>query len=293
MPTCRECGVKLPRLQWTHFKYKCTGRFKNGTEYLKVYPYEKLVDDDISKKTAVTLPNLIKKYGEEEGYKRWTEYKKKQAYSNSYDAKKEKYGWSKEDFKNFNKSRAVTLTNLINKHGEEKGLDYFLKYCERQAYTCTREYFISEYGNIIGNEKFENFIKIRSCSSYINANLINGYRSSLLEQKIFNEIVSYIDEDIECQFVISGFNKPYDFGSRHKNKLIEVYGSYWHLDPRIYKKDFIHPTIKKSASEIWKKDESKRNFALENGYQIYVIWESDWNYNSEKIINDLKEWYDS
>lgn len=50
MPKCLECGFESSRLQWTHFRYKCTGRFKNGTEYKKAYPNALLVDEEIAKK---------------------------------------------------------------------------------------------------------------------------------------------------------------------------------------------------------------------------------------------------
>ena len=29
MVKCLECGFESSRLQWTHFKYNCTGRFAN------------------------------------------------------------------------------------------------------------------------------------------------------------------------------------------------------------------------------------------------------------------------
>jgi beta-mannanase len=50
MPKCLECGVEAQRLQWTHFKYKCTGKFKNGKEYQAAYPGSKVVDEELSQK---------------------------------------------------------------------------------------------------------------------------------------------------------------------------------------------------------------------------------------------------
>ena len=35
MPTCKECGFTASRLQWTHFKFNCTGKFNNGKEFIK------------------------------------------------------------------------------------------------------------------------------------------------------------------------------------------------------------------------------------------------------------------
>ncbi len=60
-----------------------------------------------NKKSVPTLENMILKYGNYEGAKRWEIYRQKQAYTNSFEYKREKYGWSLEDWKNYNKSRGV------------------------------------------------------------------------------------------------------------------------------------------------------------------------------------------
>jgi hypothetical protein len=60
-----------------------------------------------NKKSVPTLENMILKYGNDEGAKRWEIYRQKQAYTNSFEYKREKYGWSLEDWKNYNKSRGV------------------------------------------------------------------------------------------------------------------------------------------------------------------------------------------
>lgn len=85
-------------------------------KYVK-YAYN--IDDNeyinLSKKyNGRTLEYFINKYGYDEGNKRWESYKHKQAISNSFEYKKNKYNWTFNDFKNFNKSRAVTKDNLIN-----------------------------------------------------------------------------------------------------------------------------------------------------------------------------------
>ena len=81
------------------------------------------IPDDVAntftKTTAVTLKNLVKKYGENEGKLRWEKYRNLQAVTNTFEYKKEKYGWSREDFDKFNQSRAITEENLINRYGDE------------------------------------------------------------------------------------------------------------------------------------------------------------------------------
>lgn len=104
-----------------------------------------------------TQENFIKQFGKEEGIKRWEQYKEKQAYSNTFEYKHQKHGWDKNQFNAYNRSRAVTLENLIKKHGEVKGVERWNSYIERQRYTTSKEYFIKTYGEIEGRLKWEAF----------------------------------------------------------------------------------------------------------------------------------------
>lgn len=64
-----------------------------------------------------SLEKFIIRHGDVKGLLLWNEYRKIQAYTNSYEYKKEKYGMTIEEFTRYNKSRAVTLDNMINRHG--------------------------------------------------------------------------------------------------------------------------------------------------------------------------------
>lgn len=62
-----------------------------------------------SEKCAVSLKTLTGKYGKEEGTKRFNDYCEKQRYTNSFEYKQQKQGWTKRQYDEYNKSRAVTL----------------------------------------------------------------------------------------------------------------------------------------------------------------------------------------
>jgi hypothetical protein len=53
------------------------------------------VAKEFTKRIAITLENLVKKYGEEDGERRWENYKRLQSETNTFDYKKQKYGWNK------------------------------------------------------------------------------------------------------------------------------------------------------------------------------------------------------
>lgn len=69
------------------------------------------------------------------------------------------------------------------------------------------------------------------------------------------------------------------FDIRIGRTLIQINGTFWHADPRVYKAtDFVQfPGRKKRASTIWKRDNDKRLFAMKKGYKVLYLWESDIN----------------
>lgn len=57
--------------------------------------------------------------------------------------------------------------------------------------------------------------------------------------------------------------------------IIEVYGTYWHCDPRKYISDYYNKSMKLTAQEIWDRDAKRKNFLESLGYTVKVLWESD------------------
>lgn len=312
MPKCLECGFEAPRLQWTHFKYNCTGRFANGREYKKTYSDAKLVDDSLAKNTAITESNLIKKHGVTEGKRRWQEYRQKQAYSNSYDYKKKKYGWSSEDFDNFNKSRAVTLKNLIQKYGEIEGTIRWQNYCERQAYTNTIGYFVEKYGQDQGIQKYKEVCKEKShsieniCKRYecnVEAAVIilqdrinqNNFISNS-ERLFVDELEKIIGQSLDYsyktkQYCVYGNNKANFFDIVHNKRAIEYNGDYWHCNPKTFSENYYHNTANKLAIDIWNEDKKKLNLLKkERNIDCLVVWESDFLQQPNEILKECKKW---
>lgn len=311
MPKCLECGFEAPRLQWTHFRYKCTGRFKNGREYQSEYPGAKLVDDDLAKRTAITLANLVAKYGNEEGERRWESYRNKQAKTNSYEYKRDKYGWTQEDFDAYNKSRSVTLENLIARHGEEEGTARWQEYCQRQAYTNTLAYFVDKYGETQGKSRYEqicnqkshtveNVQRVHGCSKQ-EALKILSERSHRLEHtsKIEKQIIKDIENELGMldhtvfskQYCVWGNNRANFYDIVHNRRAIEINGDYWHCNPVKYPDNYLHPHIQMLAKEIWKKDEAKISLLeKKRNIPVLVVWEGEYLENPEQTVRRCIDW---
>ena len=96
------------------------------------------------------------------------------------------------------------------------------------------------------------------------------------------EILKVLGYEIQDEYVING--KPYDVLIKSRNLLIEFNGTFWHRDPRVekYRNDPLSPSI-------WKRDSEKIDSAKNNGYDIKVIWQSDWEncQDKNKYIEDI------
>ncbi len=249
------------------------------------------------KDKAVTKKGLIKKYGDEEGIKRWNSYCSKQAESNTFEYKNKKYGMSKEEFDEYNKSRAVTYDNLVKRHGKEKGEEIWNNYCERQAYTNTKDHLGDRYEDINKLKKInlENMIRIHGKEEGIKIH-IEYLKKISVTSKTANYIFDYVDKYIlsgEREFVL--YNELnaylYDYINHEYKICIEFQGDFWHMNPKIYNANDFNPINKKSATEIWEHDKIKKESFLEKypDYTYLEIWESDAynNYNSSnKTINE-------
>jgi hypothetical protein len=67
-------------------------------------------------------------------------------------------------------------------------------------------------------------------------------------------------------------------------KIIEYNGDFWHANPNIYPPNFINPRTKINAVDKWEIDRIKLQYAQDQGYEVLVVWESDFKKNKEEII---------
>ena len=147
---CEDCvrfkidkAKKLNRAKW----------FNTSNEVSSfAFNIPKNIIDKKNQNLAVTLENMILKYGKQEGSIKWNEYVEKQRYKNTFEGKQEKYGWTKDQFDCFNKTRSVTLEHLILKHGDYKGTLKWEEYLQKQRLTKSKDYVIKKYGMDYWNE---------------------------------------------------------------------------------------------------------------------------------------------
>ena len=153
----KDCFRKAFLDESIHAKYHIINRLKKMFEFDRIREnknfYQRMV---IGNNRKVTLEKMIASYGIEEGKRRFEHYRALQAETNTFEYKQKKFGMTREEFDKYNKSRAVTLENLVARHGEKEGRSIWESYKKRQAYAgCKLEYFIEKYGEEDGKRKYE------------------------------------------------------------------------------------------------------------------------------------------
>jgi len=125
----------------------------------------------------------------------------------------------------------------------------------------------------------------------------NGHRSKF-HRKIEDILIFLgIDFESEKHSLCKGYNQYFkrvysptvDIHINSTNLIIECNGDFWHANPKLYKETDIFNTFTgpRTAKEIWESDRIRSEHIKSFGYNILVIWESDYNSDIEKIKKDI------
>ena len=206
---------------------------------------------------AVTLNNLIRKYGEEEGRKRWELYLEKQRITKSREYMVDKYGEINTD--KINKSKSINLENLIRKYGEEEGKKRWYEYINNRSkpYSKISQECFRKIDDIIGYKYFSMF-----------------YSKNTEKCVIIDNRMNFLDYYIP-----------------ELNICIEFNGDMWHGNPNIYKdSDYCNPFYPNLTAKDLREKDYIRYKKLEELYNIhtYVIWEGEYKSKSFDIKTFLK-----
>ena len=154
--------------------------------------------------------------------------------------------------------------------------------------------WVEKYGKEEADKKWVVYLKKLSDTSYFRTyNKQNNKNWSKISQKLFWEIYSEINSqykkiyfaELNHEFSCGIRSKNFDFVIKDTKKVIEFNGDKWHANPKIYEEEDIpFDFIGISAKEIWENDKSKNDLAKQNGYDILIIWESDYRNNSNKEL---------
>jgi hypothetical protein len=110
------------------------------------------------------------------------------------------------------------------------------------------------------------------------------YGRSLLEEEVFQYVKSLYG-DANNNVWLDSYNIDILVG----NKIIEVFGDYWHANPNVL-------SLKRKPKEytdrmelIRENDEARLNYIRNKGFSVLVVWENDWRNNLEKTKQVIQE----
>jgi G:T-mismatch repair DNA endonuclease (very short patch repair protein) len=88
------------------------------------------------------------------------------------------------------------------------------------------------------------------------------------EKRLENILIGYYPNKIVGRY------KP-DYLNEKTKHIIEIYGDYWHCNPKNFDPNFYHSRLKRTAKEKWEEDLKRKQVLESMGYQVTVVWESD------------------
>lgn len=265
-----------------------------------------------------TLQGYVERYGEEDGTKKYNE--KNEKLSISVDALK-KNGKTDEEIKEIkerhSKKSAHTKETFIARHGEEAGIkkwnewqsavkersvrciEYWMKqgFSSREASEIVSdlqdhsslERFIERHGKEEGTQRFHEVNEKKTKHFVISPGCI-----SKLEMDFFDDLSKIIEIELSNKTTVriktpEGKALFVDYVDLEQKKCIEIYGSYWHMDPRLYEGKTYNRQLRMMGEEKNRIDKERINTLEEMGYDVLVIWEKDIKDNRTKSLQEAKE----
>lgn len=178
-----------------------------------------------------------------------------------------------------NRQKTNTVQSYIKKYGEELGI---IKFKERNKIWSI---------NIESRYKTNEFSKMPKTFGLISSEKEKQLIKDIINSIDINEFECYWSESPNKQLCLFDETKKrnlyYDFC--YKNKIIEFNGDFWHQNPQIYESTNVNTINNMTAESIWKKDKEKIELANKLGYEVLIIWESEYTNNIVNTIQKCKE----
>ena len=158
----------------------------------------------------------------------------------------------------------------------------------------SKDICIKKYGEIDGiriwqdrQSKWQSTLNLKSTEEKSRINrlkLTKGITVSSAEHTILAEIKKVVPEIVHQFTLCKSDKKQYIYDLAANNKIIEYNGDFWHCNPEKFNPEFVNPKTKIKAVDKWELDRIKLQYAIEQGYKVLVIWESDFKKDKDKVI---------
>lgn len=307
---CKICGKESSRIYGAHLKFHGL----TSEQYLELYPNAPLYTETDLKQTS---KNSGKHMKEEKYKKMFAERVMGDKNPNSKsktteEQRKQRSPFSKEFIKYNNENQAKEFSKKVNEgmtpEKRTSRIEYYLskgfsqeeaeKMLKERQTTFSLEKCIEKYGKQKGKEKYSQRQIVWQKTLNENGNLKHGF--SKASQELFYKILENYQFKYHKYIFFATKNKEfnllkdsggiwiYDYTDTLNKKIIEYNGDEYHANPKRFKANEIsHPFRKQyTAEQIWKKDELKKEKAIAEGFDVYIVWDSDYRSNPEKVLKE-------
>lgn len=118
---------------------------------------------------------------------------------------------------------------------------------------------------------------------------VNHFKSDGFGSKLKREVAEWIKSEVR-----NGIEQNVEVETGDvvdiiaEEKVVEVYGDFWHCHPKMFDDEEKHPVLEQTAESIRKQDEERKRRIQKEGYNVMEIWETDWNESKRKVKNQIK-----
>jgi hypothetical protein len=247
-----------------------------------------------AEKSKQTLENMIVRYGEVEGKKRYAAYRDK----NRRTSNRTLDYWLSRCGGDVNKAKAALacwqrrdVKWFVARYGEVEGLERFEETNRKKGRTLQN--YVEKHGAVEGRRRF-----VEACRSWKKGQhgIFNSKGQVEVEQFLqqhFNDVRGsrcetgfILTEQEKAQFLNQ--NTIYPDIVVNGKYIVEYDGDYWHANSEIFPDDdTVIGRIQQTAGYIRERDSKKDRFFEQRGYTTIRVWDSDWQTNKELVKRQL------
>lgn len=243
-----------------------------------------------------SLEKFVKRYGQEDGTKRYKNYK--QNLSKSLTGHR---AWNlgklcSQETKLLIAKKLQNSQYHINRRGKALSQEAKDQISNTLKGVFTLSWFTEKFGETEGTKKYEDRVRhISETSFFRKYNKLQRNNFSIISQRLFwqiyNDLKNYLEKEkvyfaeLNHEYSCRTGRFNYDFVNETRKKVIEFNGNAFHANPSVYKADDIPIAfLKAKASQLWDFDKRKNERAIQNGYEVFVVWEQDFIDKPEEVI---------
>ena len=128
-----------------------------------------------------------------------------------------------------------------------------------------------------------NHFKYEGCSKCVN----NQFSKSQIKwldflEKYYNINIKHMGNSNQ-EYRIKNTKWKADGYCKETNTIFEYNGDFWHGNPKIYKPDDMNNVSKKTMGTLYNRTINREQKIKDLGYNLEVMWESDWNKINKSI----------